>query len=68
MHFTPLLAAVRYSQPTAIKFLLSRGADVMAKDGLRSYNAILWAVEIQNPNTLKVINCGTSHYSIYGRG
>ena len=54
MHLTPLLAATRYNQPEAVCILLRRGADVMAKDRLRSYNALLWAVEIQNIEILDV--------------
>jgi ankyrin repeat protein len=53
-HFTPLLAAIRYIQPGPVHLLLEQGADVMAKDGQRNYNAILWAVEIQNSEILKV--------------
>ena len=55
MHLTPLLAAIRYTQPEAVRILLRRGADWTAKDRLRSYNAILWAVEIQNLEILNVI-------------
>ena len=55
MQFTPLLAAIRYAQPQTVQLLLKKGANVLAKDRLRHYNAILWAVEIQNPDILKVI-------------
>ena len=54
MHFTPLLAAIRYVQPQTVQLLLKNGANVLAKDRLRHYNAVLWAVEIQNPDILKV--------------
>ena len=54
MHYTPLLAAIRYTKPQSVHMLLSRGADMMVKDRRRNYNAILWAVEIQNPDILKV--------------
>ena len=54
MHFTPLLAAIRYTQPGAVQLLLSRGANIMTKDRLRYYNAVFWAVEIQHPEILKV--------------
>ena len=53
-HFTPLLAAIRHTQPEPVRLLLGQGADVMAKDGQRSYNAVLWAVEMQNSEVLKV--------------
>ena len=55
MRFTPLLAAIRYAQPQTVQLLLKKGANVLAKDRLRHYNAILWAVEIQNPAILKVL-------------
>ena len=54
MHYTPLLAAIRYTKPQSVRMLLSRGADMMVADSRRNYNAILWAVEIQNPDILKV--------------
>ena len=37
IHLTPLLAAIRYTQPEAVRILLRRGADVMAKDRLRNF-------------------------------
>jgi ankyrin repeat protein len=55
MHFTPLLAAIRYTQLGPVRLLLRRGANVMARDRLRHFNAILWAVEIQHPEILKVV-------------
>jgi ankyrin repeat protein len=55
MRFTPLLAAIRYAQPQTVQLLLKKGANVLAKDRLRHYNAILWAVEIQNPAILKML-------------
>ncbi|CAI8040068.1 Transient receptor potential cation channel subfamily A member 1 homolog [Geodia barretti] len=55
MQFTPLLAAIRYAQPQTVQLLLKKGANVLAKDRLRHYNAILWAVEIQNPDILKML-------------
>ena len=54
MHYTPLLAAIRYIQPQSVRILLSRGADMMVKDTWREYNAILWAVEVQSTKILKV--------------
>ena len=53
-HFTPLLAAIRYSHPTPVELLLKSGANVLVKDGLKEYNPIMWAVEIQNLEILKV--------------
>lgn len=62
MRFTPLLAGIRYTKPKPVLLLLSRGANVMARDKRRHYNALLWAVEIQNLEILKVCiyNCTTS--------
>lgn len=54
MGFTPLLAAIRYINPECVRLLLSRGADIMAKDRQRQLNALLWAVEIQSSEILKV--------------
>lgn len=54
MHFTPLLAGIRYTKPKPVFLLLSHGANVMARDKRRWYNALLWAVEIQNLEILKV--------------
>lgn len=55
MHFTPLLAAIRYAQPQTVQVLLRKDANLLAKDRLKHYNAILWAVEIQNLDILKVL-------------
>ena len=60
-HFTPLHAAIRYTQPGPVHLLLKRGADVTSKDGQRSYNAVLWAVEMQNCKILEV-SCIDSNY------
>ena len=54
MGFTPLLAAIRYTKPECVHLLLTRGADIMVKDKQRQLNALLWAVEIQSPEILKV--------------
>ena len=54
VHFTPLLAAIRYAHPGPVELLLEKGANVMVKDRLKYYNPIMWAVEIQSPQILKV--------------
>ena len=53
-HFTPLLTAIRYSHPRPVELLLRNGANVLVKDGLKEYSPIMWAVEIQNPEILRV--------------
>lgn len=64
MHFTPLLAAIRYAQPQTVQVLLRKDANLLAKDRLKHYNAILWAVEIQNLDILKVLIAKVYH-SLY---
>ena len=54
MLFTPLLAAIRYSQPGTVALLLEKGADMMVIDSIKQYNPIMWAVEMENPEILKV--------------
>ena len=54
MHFTPLLAAIHYTQPGPVQLLLNREANVLVKDQRKNYNAIFWAVEIESSNILKV--------------
>ena len=54
VHFTPLLAAIRYAHAGPVELLLEKGANVMVKDRLKYYNPIMWAVEIQSPQILKV--------------
>ena len=52
--FTPLMAAIRYSNPECVQVLLSRGANIMVQDDRRHLNALLWAVEIESLEILKV--------------
>ena len=54
MLFTPLLAAIRYSQPGTVALLLEKGADMMVINSIKQYNPIMWAVEMENPEILKV--------------
>lgn len=54
MHFTPLLAAIHYTQPGPVQLLLNREANVLVKDQRKTYNAIFWAIEIESSNILKV--------------
>lgn len=62
MGFTPLLAAIRYINPECVHLLLARGAGIMVKDKHRQLNALLWAVEIQSPEILKVKENKTKKY------
>ena len=54
MLFTPLLAAIRYSQPGTVALLLEKRADMMVMDSIKQYNPIMWAVEMEKPEILKV--------------
>ena len=42
--FTPLLSAVRFTNPKCVTMLLAKNAQVLAKDTKRNLNALLWAV------------------------
>ena len=52
--FTPLLAAVRYTNLQCVRALLQRNANLFAKDNRRKLSALLWAVEVRDPQILKV--------------
>ena len=53
--FTPLLSAVRFTNPKCVTVLLEKGANILAKDKKRNLNALLWAVVVQSPKIIKVI-------------
>ena len=52
--FTPLLSAVRFTNPKCVTVLLEKNADVLVKDRKRNLNALLWAVAVQSPLIIKV--------------
>ena len=52
--FTPLLVAIRYTNPRCVEALLARNANVLTRDKKRNLNALLWAVELQNLEVLRV--------------
>ena len=59
--FTPLLAAVRYNNPECVAVLLTKKADILARDDemkARGLNALLWAVVVQSPIIVKVCQLG----------
>lgn len=53
--FTPLLSAVRFTNPKCVTVLLEKGANILAKDQKRSLNALHWAVAVQSPSIIKVL-------------
>ena len=54
LEFTPLLAAIRYTNLKCVKALLAANANILTRDGKRQYNALLWAVEVQSQEILMV--------------
>ena len=59
--FTPLLAAVRYNNPECVAVLLTKKANIFARDDhmkARGLNALLWAVVVQSPIIVKVRQLG----------
>ena len=52
--FTPLLSAVRFTNPKCVTVLLEKNANILAKDRKRNLNALLWAVVVQSPKIIKV--------------
>ena len=59
--FTPLLAAVRYNNPECVAVLLTKKANILARDDkmkARGLNALLWAVVVQSPVIVKVCQLG----------
>ena len=59
--FTPLLGAVRYNNPECVAVLLTKKANILARDDhekARGLNALLWAVVVQSPIVVKVHQLG----------
>ncbi len=59
--FTPLLAAVRYNNPECVAVLLTKKANILARDdqmNARGLNALLWAVVVQSPTIVNVSQLG----------
>ena len=52
--FTPLLSAVRFTNPKCVTVLLEKNANILAKDKKRSLNALLWVVVVQSPKIIEV--------------
>jgi hypothetical protein len=52
---TPLMFAARNGNLDALNLLLTRGADVNAKESLRSTTALMWAVEQKHTDAVKFL-------------